>query len=54
MASQPAATTTEVDQLRSTLGAMRQRNAKRRERVLEHAANLGRIAEKLRAADRRR
>jgi hypothetical protein len=39
-------------ELRELLRLMRERNAKRREKVLRHAANLGRIADELRARGR--
>jgi hypothetical protein len=37
---------------REVLRVLRERNAQSRERVLRHTANLGRIAQKLRAARR--
>jgi hypothetical protein len=54
MATHPAAPSTQGEELRAALTAMRERNAERRERVLQHAANLGRIADKLRTTQRPR
>jgi hypothetical protein len=42
----------ELRELRELLRAVSERNAKSRENVLRHAANLGRIAEELRARGR--
>jgi hypothetical protein len=47
----PAARGTRIE-TREVLRVLRERNAQSRERVLQHAANLGRIAEKLRATRR--
>jgi hypothetical protein len=48
----PADRDAELRELRELLRAVPERNAKRRENVLRHAANLGRIAEELRARGR--
>jgi hypothetical protein len=51
MATTPANPDRDAE-LREFLRALRERNAKRRENVLRRAANLGRIAEELRARGR--
>jgi hypothetical protein len=51
MAASPA-DNDRIAETREFLRAIRERNAKRRENVLRHAANLGRIAEALRARGR--
>lgn len=52
MATHSAAARDPRTETRDVLRMLRARNAQSRERVLHHAANLGRIAEKLRAARR--
>jgi hypothetical protein len=52
MATHSAAARDTRTETREVLRVLRERNARSRERVLRHAANLGRIAEKLRAARR--
>jgi hypothetical protein len=53
MATQPVPTAERHAETREVLRLLRERNAESRERVLGRAANLGRIAEKLRAGRRR-
>ena len=52
MASNPAIEPDRRAEVLASIRASRLRNAERREQVLRHAANLGRIAEKLRARGR--
>jgi len=52
MATTPANDPQSIAELREFFQALRERNAKLREDVLRHAANLGRIAEELRARGR--
>jgi hypothetical protein len=54
MATQPAVHPNDRVQTRAMLQALRERNAESRERVLRHAANLGRIADQLRRLERGR
>ncbi len=52
MATHRAATRDARAETREALRLLRERNAQSRERVLRHTANLGRIAQKLRASRR--
>lgn len=54
MAAHPASPTSARDETRAVLETLRERNAESRQRVLRRAANLGRIAEKLRNGQRPR
>jgi hypothetical protein len=52
MATKPTTDAERIAEFREYMRQARERNAKHRENVLRHAANLGRIAEKLRARAR--